>query len=179
MHELTTQELYKALEHAKSIDEETGRMILDNFQNDQPALFQTIFNIFPSIIAEQSQNMAHLFMDMCFDVITVYQYSFGPTPIQNEMNQDWLEKQAALLDAELQAMIPEKNMNPKLRKKLQDRLINRAYEETVQHGLVNFMNDWIDEFSADHPNDTKAVKITQDMISVVIRLFTNLYTKSQ
>lgn len=180
MHELSQAELYKALEHAKSIDENTGRTILEKFQIDQPALAQTIFNIFPGIIAQKSRDMAHLFMDMCFDIICVYQHAFGKTPIHNEMNQEWLEKQAALLDTELQALIPEKRMDPKLRKKLQERLAKRANDETMQHGLVDFMNAWIDDFTAETPGgiSTDAIKVTQGMVFVTIRLFNNLYAQA-
>jgi hypothetical protein len=86
MHELTDRELYQALRYAKSIDENTGRKILDQFQSDQTALAQTIFGILPAVIAEQNQDMANLFMDLCFDVICVYQKAFGPLPSQKDMD---------------------------------------------------------------------------------------------
>lgn len=81
MHELSERELYQALEYAKSIDEANGKRIMSQFQADQPMLFQTIFGIFPALITELNQDMAHLFMDLCFDVICVYQKVFGD--IQN------------------------------------------------------------------------------------------------
>lgn len=176
MHELSPEELRQAIEYAESIDESAGRAILEKFQADQPELSQTVFTIFPAIISEQSQDMAYLFMNMCFDTLCVYQYAFGKTPVQREMGPDWLEKQAALLDAELQALAPTNDMEPKLREKLQQRLAKRAEEETVQHGLINFMNNWIDEFIADYPNNTGGVKTAQTMIFVAIRLFSSLYS---
>ena len=48
MHELTDKELYEAIEYARNVDEETGRSVMETFQAEQPALAQTIFNIFPS-----------------------------------------------------------------------------------------------------------------------------------
>jgi len=58
MHELSDRELYKALEYAKSIDENTGRKILEQFQRDQPAFAQVIFGVFPQVITQQNQDMA-------------------------------------------------------------------------------------------------------------------------
>ncbi|WP_305910326.1 hypothetical protein Q9L42_000250 (plasmid) [Methylomarinum sp. Ch1-1] len=176
MHELSTPELYKALEYAKSVDEETGKSILDQFQIDQPALAQAIFAIFPNFVAEQDQDMAYLFMDLCFDVICVFQHAFGETPKQNELSGEWMEKQAALLDAELQSLIAEKTMDPKMRAKLQERFSQRAADEVTQTGLVKFMNDAIDDFASESPSRVPAIKITQTMIFVVIRLFSNLYS---
>jgi hypothetical protein len=69
MHELTDRELYQAIAFAKSLDEKHGKQIMEQLQLDQPGLYQTIFGIFPTIIAEHNQEMACLFMDLCFDVI--------------------------------------------------------------------------------------------------------------
>jgi hypothetical protein len=176
MHELTDRELYQALEYAKSMDESAGRKILEQFQIDQTALAQTIFGIFPAVIAEQNQDMANLFMDLCFDVICVYSQAFGLLPSQKEMDLDWLEKQAMLLDAELQSLMTDKDMDEKIREKLQDRLRQRSLDETGQMGLVNFMNAAIDDFASENPVRVPAIKTTQTMIFVVIRLFNNLYS---
>ncbi len=53
MRELSENELYQALKYAKSIDEDTGRDIIERFEIDQTALAQMIFGIFPDIIAEE------------------------------------------------------------------------------------------------------------------------------
>ena len=45
MHELTERELYQALAYAKSIDEENGKIILDQFLVDQP-LHERIHGVF-------------------------------------------------------------------------------------------------------------------------------------
>lgn len=54
--------------------------------------------------------MSYLFMDLYFDVLCVFQKDFGPLPSQNNINYDWLEKQALLLDVELQFLIKDKYM---------------------------------------------------------------------
>ncbi|MEC4749018.1 hypothetical protein [Methylomicrobium sp. Wu6] len=176
MHELTERELYQALEYAKSLDENAERRILEQFQLEQIALAQTIFGIFPAVIAEQNQDMANLFMDLCFDVICVYQKAFGPLPSQKDMDLDWLEKQAMLLDAELQSLMTDKHMDEKIREKLQDLLRQRSLDETGQMGLVNFMNVAIDDFASENPVRVPAIKTTQTMIFMVIRLFNELYS---
>jgi hypothetical protein len=176
MRELTEHELYQALEYAKSLDENAGRKILEGFQLDQPALTQTIFGIFPAVIAEQNQEMAYLFMDLCFDVICVYQKALGPLPPQKDMDLDWLEKQAMLLDAELQSLIAENPMDEKIREKLQDRLKQRSLDETGQRGLIHFMNEAIADFASESPSRVPAITPTQTLIFVVIKLFNHLYS---
>jgi hypothetical protein len=178
MQELTNQELYQALEYAKSIDEDTGRKMLEQFQLDQTALAQTIFGIFPPIIARENQDMSYLFMDLCFDVLCVFQKAFGPLPSQNDMDFDWAAKQAVLLDAELQSLIKENPMDDKIRAKLQDRFASRAVEDTPQIGLVKLMNEVIDDYASESPSRVPAIKPTQTMIAVVIRLFNNLYSQA-
>jgi hypothetical protein len=175
MYELSERELYEAIHYAKSVDEETGAKLIEQFQLEQTALAQTLFGIFPGVIAEQNQEMSYLFMDLCFDVMCVFQHAFGPLPSQSDMDFNWLEKQAVLLDIELQSLVTERPMDEKIRSKLQDRFERRSQEETSQIGLVNFMKAAIDEFASENSSSVPATKITQTMISITIRLFSNLY----
>jgi hypothetical protein len=176
MHELTDQELYEAIEYARNIDEETGRSVMETFQAEQPALAQTIFNIFPSLIAQQNQEMANMFMELSFDTLCVYQHAFGHAPTQTE---EWLERQTALLDAEFQALIPENQMNPKIREKLQSRFSERAFNEVTQLRLIEVMNESIDDYASESTNRVPFIKFTQTMIFTVIRLFSNLYSQPE
>ncbi|MGZ5055093.1 MAG: hypothetical protein ACXWAT_09150 [Methylobacter sp.] len=176
MYELSERELFEAIHYAKSVDEATGAKLIEQFQLEQTAMAQTLFGIFPTLIAEQNQDMSYLFLDLCFDVLCVFQHAFGPLPSQSEMDFNWLEKQAVLLDAELQSLVTERPMDEKIRSKLQDRFVKRSSEETVQRGLVNFMNAAIDDFASESPSRVPATKITQTMIAIVIRLFSNLYS---
>jgi len=176
MHELTDQELYQALAYTESIDEVAGRKIIEQFQLEQRALAETLFDLFPTVIAEESLAMSTLFMDLCFDVLCIYQKVFGPLPSQKEVAIDWLEKQVMLWDVELQALIQEKDMDQRIRAKLQDRLCQRALQEPMQLGLVNFMNAAIDDYASENTSRVPAIKTTQTMIFIVIRLFSNLYS---
>ena len=173
MHELTERELYQALEYAKSIDEENGKQIMFQFETDQPMLFQTIFGVFPTIIADQNQDMAHLFMDLCFEVICVYQKAFGDTPKYID-DPTWMERQAILLDEEFQLLMQNQGMGETIRKSLQDRFVKHN-ENLVQIGLVKFLNESIDEFASYHISRVPAIEFTQAMIFVVVRLFNSLY----
>ena len=174
MHELTNKELYEAIEYARNIDEETGRSVMEKFQIEQPALAQTIFNIFPSLIAQQNQEMANMFMELSFDTLCVYQHAFGHAPTQTE---EWLERQTALLDAEFQAMIPENKMNPKIREKLKSRFSERAFNEITQLRLIEVMNESIDDYASESTSRVPFIKFTQTMLFTVIRLFSNLYSQ--
>ncbi len=175
MHELTKREVYRAIEHAKSIDEAAGRKILENFELEQTALAQTIFGMFPSVIAEQNRDMANLFMDLCFDAICVFEQAFGPLPSQKHMDIDWLEKQALLLDTELKSLSADVPMDGKIREKLQDRFIKRAKEDLPQLELTEYLNLAIDEFASELPSRVPAIRITRTLIFVTVRLFCNLY----
>ena len=175
MHELNERELFEAMHYAKSIDEETGASIIERFQIDRTALSQTILGIFPNIIAEENVEMSYLFLDLCFDILCVFQHAFGPLPSQNDMDADWVEKQALLLNVELQSLIDDQQMDPKIRSKLQERFVKRSLEETAQKRLVIFMNLAIDDFASEDTARGSAIMITQTMIFIVIRLFSNLY----
>ena len=175
MHELGERELFEAIHYAKSIDEETGAKIIEHFQLEQTALAQTVLGIFPGIIAEENPEMSYLFLDLCFDVLCVFQHAFGPLPSQNGMDYDWVEKQALLLNVELQSLINDRDMDPKIRSKLQDRFVKRSLEETAQKRLVIFMNLAIDDFASQDATRGSAIMITQTMIFIVVRLFSNLY----
>jgi len=175
MHELTDRELYEAIEYARNIDEETGRSIMQKLQVEQPALAQTLFNIFPSLIAKQNQEMANMFMELSFDALCVYQHAFGNVPTQSE---EWLEGQMALLDAELQSLIPDQNMDEKIREKLQKRFTERAYNEVTQLRLVEVMNESIDDYASESVGRVAYVKFTQNMMFTVVRLLSNLYSQT-
>ncbi len=179
MHELSERELLEAIHYARSIDEETGAKIIEHFQLEQTALAQTILGIFPDIISEENSEMSYLFLDLCFDVLCVFQHAFGPLPSQKNMDSGWVEKQALLLNVELQSLIKDQDMDEKIRSKLQDRFVKRSLEETAQKRLVIFMNLTIDDFASKDKSRDSAIMITQTMIFIVIRLFSNLYSTSK
>ncbi len=42
--------------------------------------------------------------------------------------------------------------------------------------LIGFMNESIDDYASESPSRVPAIKTTQTMIFIVIRLFSNLYS---
>lgn len=179
MQALDDKALYQALTYAKSLDEQAGRKILEQFQLEQPVFAQTLFGVFASVIAEQDQSMAHLFMDLCFDVICVFQHAFGPLPDQKSMGFEWLEKSAALMDTELQAMMSGKFMNAQFKNKLQDRFTDRLIHSNNQTGLVNFLGESIDEYVLEYPTRAEAIRMTKTLLFVVVQLFGSLYDHAE
>ena len=134
MHELIERELYEALEYARSVDEEQGKHILIQFEIDQPMFSQTLFSIFPTIIDNQSnelkyQNLAQYFADLCFDVLCVYQQSFGKMPRTFEQDSTWMESQAMLLDKELAPLLASSHVNEKAAKKMKEDAHARIEQE--------------------------------------------------
>ncbi len=176
MHELIGNELYQAITYARGLDEQAGRRLLAQFQQEQPGLAQTLLEIFPSIIAEHDQDMAYLFMDLCFDVLCIFQKAFGPLPTLQQMDKEWLEKQAALLETEFQAVLNGQTMDPKLRAELQDRMQKRGLADNSQPALLKILLETIDDFSAESPKRVNATEICQNLIRVVVHMFGQLYT---
>ena len=176
MHELTAQELYQALEYAKSVDEDSGKRMMIQFEIDQPLFFQTIFNTFSSIIGERHQDIAHLFMDLCFETLCVYQKAFGNTPKFND-DPTWMERQAGLLDKELKPLMEGRNISEKRSQQIKAEFFKPKVGEIIQTGLLGFLNESVDDFVTGNACDTATVDLTKTMVFVVVRLFNNLYTR--
>lgn len=164
MREFTDQELYLGLEHAKTLDENTGRVILEKFQHEQPVLAQTLFGVFTSVIAEQDQGLSHLFMDLCFDMLCTFQHVSGSLPTQQALGLAWLQEKAADVDAELKAMMSGKS-SPS----------GSMFDSNQQKGLVGFMHDCIHQYVAEKPASDEAVRTIKTLLFVSVQLFCSLH----
>ena len=177
MHELIEQELYVALRYAKSVDEELGKRLMIQFEIDQPVLFQTLFNTFSDIIAQRHQELAYLFMDLCFETLCVYQQAFGKMPKFKD-DPNWMERQVALLDKELKPLLTHKTADHKRSQRMKAQFFSEKDGEIIQHGLVRFLHQSVDEYvSTDSSCDPASVEMTKTMLFVVMRLFNNLYSQ--
>lgn len=174
MHELNDQELYQAFAYARSLDENQGKQIMMQLAQDHPGFSQTLFGFLPAIIAEQNQDMAYLFMDLCFDVVCVFQYTFGNSPHGND--PVWLEQQMMSLSADLQALNGSNMADEKLRKTLQERFTRPNQGEIAQTGLLKVLYEAIDEHAALNVSRVPAIAITQSLMSVVVKLIGHFYT---
>lgn len=176
MHELTEQELYQAFAYARSLDEAQGKQIMAQLAQDQPGLYQTLFGFLPSIIAEQQQDMSYLFMDLCFDVVCVFQYAFGD-PLHHSDSPVWLEKQTALLAADLQAIHNSKGRDENAQRKLQTLFTQPGPGEVAQTGLLKVLHEAVDEHAALNTSRVHAIFITQVLMSIVVKLLSSLYVQ--
>lgn len=182
MHELIERELFEALEYARSVDQETGKRILIQFEMDQPMFSSTLFNVFPTVIDNQSneekyQNLAQFFADLCFDVLCVYTKAFGKMP-KFEDNTSWMESQAMLLDKELAPLLASSHVSEKAAKKMREDFFKPKEGEFIQTGLVQFLNESIDDFAKESGETyhDSMLDLSKTMLFVVVRMFNNLYT---
>lgn len=175
MHTLTEDELYQALHYARSIDEAMGRTIIEQFNNDQPLLAQAVFTMLPEALAQASRDMSYMFMDLCFDLLCIFQKSFGPLPEHTSMNAQWFEKQALLLDTELQALMTGA-MTDQAKTARESDFLKRIVEDSPQPGLSLLMNEAVSDYALENTIDPAIVKTTQTMLFIVIRLLSNLYS---
>lgn len=176
MHELIGDELYGALEYAKTMDQDSGQRMLIQFEIDQPLFFQTIFNAFSSMIAERNPDLAHFFMDLSFDVLCVYKKVFGSMPTFKD-DPTWMERQAVLLDKELKPLMEGRNISEKRSKRIREDFFKPKQGEVIQTGLVEFLNESVDDFASYNDCDAATIELAKAMSFVVVRLFNNLYTK--
>lgn len=183
LHELVERELYEALEYARSLDEETAKRMLIQFEIDQPVFSSTLFSVFPSIIGDQSgeekyRYLAHHFADLCFDVLCVYQKAFGKMPRTFEDDSSWIETQIHLLDKELSPLLESSRISDKAAKKMREDFFRPKEGEFIQTGLVEFMNMAVDHFAEESGEEyhDSILDLTKTMLFVVVRMFNNLYT---
>ncbi|WP_225587455.1 hypothetical protein [Methylomonas fluvii] len=157
MQALSDQPLFAALQYARNQDEQAGRAIIERFQTRQPAFAQTLFSVFPSTMVDLDQAMAHLFMDLCFDVIAVYEHAFGKVPDQRIVGNRWFEERAEHLDQEM---------------KLAAKTPADAIDQDRQTDLVNFLHAAIDQQPC---RSTDAVRLAKTMIFTTVQLIDVLY----
>jgi len=162
MHVLTDQELYTAMMYARNINESDGQEILNGFHIEQPALAETIFNIFPALVAEKNRDMSNLFMDLCFDAICIYEHAFGKAAAQTE---DWLVSQMEMLGTEFMLL---STANPSEKKKP---------IKVIQVKLLNIMKESIDDYASESPSRVKYIELTQNMMAATIQLLEKLHRK--
>lgn len=176
MRVLIEQELYQALSYAKSLDQDSGKRLMIQLEIDQPLLFNTVFKTFPGIIGERHQDLANLFMDLCFDVVGVYQKAFGSTPKFKD-DPTWMERQAGLLDKELKPLMEGRHVSDQRSQRMKTDFFKPKPGEITQTGLMAFLYEAVDNFAeADGECDTTTVDLAKTMLFVVVRLFNNLYT---
>lgn len=162
MQELTDKQLFDGLRFARSQDQQAGQAILERFQTSQPAFAETLFRVFPSVMIGLDQAMAHAFMDLCFDVIAVYEHVFGKAPDQRIVGNRWFEEKAQQFDSVMKGAIGQAKSDS----------LATAFEQERQTGLVSFLHAAIDQQVY---QSFAAVRIAKTMIFTTVQLFDALY----
>ena len=150
------------------MSEKDGTVILDRFERDQPQLYQAIFGPFSDGIAELNLDMSHLFLDLCFDIILIYNKAFGNPP-NNAKGEDWFHKKLSLLDLELQSISDDIPMSAKFKKRLSDRFVRRSIAAGVQLELFEYLDEQVNKYAAFKSSRKKAINMTNNLLFVVVR----------
>jgi len=158
MHLLSDKELYAAITYARNLNETDGQAIVTNFHLEQPALAETIFNMFPLVIAEKNQDMANFYLELCFDAVCVYQHAFGSAAPQTE---DWLITQMSNLETDFLALSKDKTNVPK--------------KSAVQTKFANILKGSIDDYGSENSTRIPFIAMTQSMMLATLNLLESLY----
>jgi len=173
---LSKNEVNQIVLQGKSLSEREVTFILDEFESEQPAIYQAIFAELSDGIAEVNQDMANLFLDLCFDIIWVYRKAFGKPPIIKN-GEEWITNSIALLDAELKSLSEYVPMHDSIRTNLQGRFVKRSIESGVQMGLLEHLDMEVKKYASFKKERQSAIQVTNNLLFVIIRLMDELYTK--
>jgi len=158
MKQLPDQELYAALMYARNISETDGQEIMQNFQREQPVLAETLFVLFPAIIAKKNQDLSFLFMELCFDVLCIFQHTLGKAPVQSDK---WLAMQMQVMESEFASLKSTNN--------------NTSTTNVIQTKLLQVFKEAIDDYASESPERTPYIPIAHNMITASIQLIEKLY----
>jgi hypothetical protein len=171
---LSRHEINNILRESKMLPEKHVTFILDEFESDHPEIYQAIFGDLSDGVAEINQDMADLFLDLCFDIIFIYRNAFGKLrKISNE--EQWMMHSMSLLDAELKAISEDIPMERSLRNRLQKRFIKRIVESGIQMDLLNHLNTEVTKYASFNKKRQPAIYVTNNLLFVVVRLMDALY----
>jgi hypothetical protein len=156
MRILSRPRVFNAIQQAKSLTEEQGNAFLSQFYQNNPAIGQTFLSGFPMVIEAQNEQMSHIFMDTCFDIIYVYAQILGELPA-NAVSPQWLQHKMKTLenDTRTQSQADIKN--------------------NAQIELLEYIDLVIDD-AADKSKAGQAVaSLTSNLLFLVTRLFDSIY----
>ncbi len=174
MKPVTRQDVDDIVQWGRSLSEEQGSRLLDHFEKHQNQLYNAIYGELSDAIAEDNVDMSNLFMDLCFDIVLVYQRILGDAPQEPEDNQ-WLESKMALLDAELKSLSPQSTMDSKLTSTLNERFVACCKEAGTPMALLDYLDEQVRHYASFHPARVPAIALTNNLLFVIVRLMDSLY----
>ena len=171
---LSKNEIVKIIQEWKRLSEQEQDAKIDEFQKNQPYLYQALFGPLSDGIAEENLDMAHFFLYRCLDIIFVYNKVFG-NPSVKEMDEQWLINKTMLLNAELTSLAGDISMNTKFKNRLNDRLVERSIDAGLQIELLQYLDEQVENYASFKHSRQKAVQITNNLFFVFVRLLDDIY----
>ena len=178
MRTLSKDEINQILLQGKNLSESEVTSILDEFETEQPEIYQAIFAELSDGIVEVNQDMANLFLDLCFDIIWIYRKAFGKPPIIKK-GEEWITNSLSLLDAELKSLSEYVPMDDSISTNLLGRFVKRSIESGVQMGLLEHLNIEVEKYASFKKERQSAIQVTNNLLFVIVRLMDELYTKAK
>ncbi len=178
MRPLLRKEIDRMIAQGRMLPEKDGTAILDEFEEQQPDIYQAIFGELSDAIAEDNQDMADLFLDVCFDIIWVYRSAFGKPPVAKQ-DDDWVPNALALLDAELKSLLDDTSMHGKLRANLQERFIKRCIETGIQVELLKILTERVEKYGSLKRKRRSVIPLTNNFLFIIVRLMDELYSRKK
>jgi hypothetical protein len=162
MRILSRAEVFHAIQYSKTLTEEQANTILERFGKEQPAIQQMVFVGLPLAIESQNVQMSHLFMDLCFEIICVYEQVLGELPA-NAVTPQWLHGKMASLEEEVKAQT-QVDANGQIDLK------NKAQIE-----LLEYLGLAIEDFAGTSKRRQELGGVTYNLLFLVTRLFDSIY----
>ncbi len=175
---LSKSEIVKIIQEWKRLSEHEQDALIDEFQKNQPYMYQAIYGPLSDSIAEESLNMAHFFIHSCLDIIFVYKKTFG-NPSAKGMDYQWFINKTMLLNAELTSLAQDVPMNEKFRNRLNDRLVERSIDAGLQMELFQYLDEQLENYASFKHSRQKGVQITNNLLFVFVRLLDDIYTSGK
>jgi hypothetical protein len=172
---LSKNEVAGLIQDGRKLSEKEGTDILDQFEKNQPQMYQAIFGKLSDGIAEENPDMANLFLDLCFDIILIYKIAFGNAPAKLR-DKEWFNEKVALLDAELKSLNTEEPMSSKFKQRLSKRFVRRSIEAGVQLELLQHLDEQVRNYASFKHSRKKAIHVTNNLLFVVVRLMDDIYS---
>ena len=177
MRTLSKSEIAGYVQEGRQLSEREGTAILDQFERNQPQMYQAIFGELSDGIAQENLDMANLFLDLCFDIILVYKLAFGNTPAISK-DEDWFYRKAALLDAELKSLNNEESMSSKFKQRLSNRFVERSVEAGIQLQLLQHLDEQVRNYASFNNSRKESIHLTNNLLFVVVRLMDDIYSSA-
>ena len=175
MRVLSKSEVAGFVQEGRKLSANEGTAILDQFERNQPQMYQAIFGELSDGIAEENLDMANLFLDLCFDIIVIYKMAFG-IPSAKARGKSWFNEKVALLDAELKSLNYEDPISSKFKQRLSNRFVERSIDTGIQLELLQHLDEQVRNYASFKHSRKNAIHVSNNLLFVVVRLMDDIYS---